>query len=55
MALPGLDVVAVRVTYAHEWVTGGIVPLPNYDCPSPGVRCWADTAVIRLEPQVFEL
>lgn len=53
--LPGLDVIAVRVTYAHQWVTGGIVPLPNVDCDgTPGAGCWADTAVMRLEPQVFQ-
>jgi TadE-like protein len=53
--LPGLDVIAVRVTYAHAWVTGGLVPLPDVTCNgNPGSGCWADTAVMRLEPQVFE-
>ena len=55
VALPGLDVVGVRVTFAHQWVTGGLVPLPNVDCNTSGfTNCWADTAILRLEPQVFE-
>jgi hypothetical protein len=55
VALPGLDVLGVRITFAHEWVTGGLVPLPNVDCDgSPGAGCWADTAIMRIEPQVFE-
>ena len=54
-ALPGLDVMGVQLTFAHTWVTGGIVPLPNVDCDgSPGSRCWADLAIMRIEPQVFE-
>jgi hypothetical protein len=54
VALPGLDVMGVRVTFAHQWVTG-FLPLPNIDCDgSAGSDCWADTAVMRLEPQVFE-
>ena len=54
VALPGLDVMGVRVTYAHDWVTG-FLPLPNVKCDgSPGAGCWGDTAVMRLEPQVFE-
>ena len=54
VALPGLDVVGVRVTFAHQWMTGGLVPLPNVDCTAPFDNCWADTAILRLEPQVFE-
>jgi hypothetical protein len=43
------------VTFAHEWVTGGLVPLPNVACDgTPGAGCWADTAIMRIEPQVFE-
>ena len=54
-ALPGLDVMGVQLTFSHTWVTGGIVPLPNVDCDgSPGSRCWADLAIMRIEPQVFE-
>ena len=54
-ALPGLDVMGVRVTFAHTWVTGGIVPLPNVSCDAtPGSTCWRDTAIMRIEPQVFE-
>ncbi len=50
----GLDVMGVRLTFAHTWVTGGIVPLPNVSCDAtPGSSCWQDTAIMRLEPQVF--
>lgn len=54
--LPGLDVVAVVVHFSHEWVTGAIVPLPDVSCDPvavPGSICWQDTAILRLEPQVF--
>jgi hypothetical protein len=55
VGLPDLDVVGVRVTFAHTWMTGGLVPLPNVDCTGPGFsNCWADTAILRFEPQVFE-
>ena len=54
-ALPGLDVMGVTVTFAHDWVTGGIVPLPDVSCDAtPGSGCWEDTAIMRIEPQVFE-
>ena len=53
-ALPDLDVMGVRLTFAHDWITGGIVPLPNVSCTAPFTNCWVDTAVMRLEPQVFE-
>jgi len=44
----------VRLTFSHTWVTGGIVPLPNMDCDSPGFsNCWQDLAIMRIEPQVF--
>jgi len=55
IALPGLEVMGVRISYAHDWVTGRLIPLPNVDCDgSPGAGCWADTAIMRLEPQQFE-
>ena len=54
VALPDLDVMGLRITFAHTWVTGGIVPLPNVECDgTPGAGCWEDTAIMRLEPQVF--
>ncbi len=54
-ALPGLAVVAIRVEFAHSWMTTGLLPLPNVDCDGmPGATCWYDTAIQRLEPQVFE-
>lgn len=54
VVLPDLDVMGLRVTFAHEWVTGGLVPLPNVSCDgTPGSACWADTAIMRLEPQRF--
>jgi hypothetical protein len=54
-ALPGLAVLGVRVQFAHNWITSGLVPLPNVSCDgTPGSTCWYDTAVQRLEPQVFE-
>lgn len=54
VVLPNLDVMGVKVTFAHKWVTGGLVPLPNVDCDgTPGSGCWADVAIMRLEPQRF--
>lgn len=54
-ALPGLAVLGIRVQFAHSWITSGLLPLPNVDCDgTPGATCWYDTAVQRLEPQVFE-
>lgn len=42
--LPGLDVLGVRVSYQHTWITG---ILPD---PTP----WAEDARVRLEPQGFQ-
>lgn len=54
VALPDLDVMGLTLVFSHTWVTGGIVPLPNVDCDgTPGAGCWADTAIMRLEPQQF--
>jgi TadE-like protein len=52
--LPGLDVMGVRITFKHDWVTGGLIPLPKIQCDgTPGSKCWTDGALMRLEPQVF--
>jgi len=52
--LPGLDVMGVRITFKHDWVTGGLLPLPNVQCDgTAGATCWTDDALMRLEPQVF--
>ena len=52
-ALPDLDVLGVRVSFAHQWFTSGLLPLPRVDCDGVS-KCWYDTAIQRLEPQVFE-
>ena len=52
VAVPDLDVAVIRVTFAHEWVTGAIVPLPDASCTTP-TNCWEDMAILRLEPKVF--
>lgn len=53
--LPGLDILGVEVAFTHEWLTGGIVPLPKVTCDStPGSVCWADSAVMRLEPKNYQ-
>ncbi len=58
-----LDVIGVRVFYAHPWVTGGLVPLPDANCdtgippgggtPSPSFNCWVEESAMRLEPLQF--
>ena len=45
-----LDVLGVRVYFSHEWITGA-VPVLDVTCALPPVGCWADTAVMRIEPQ----
>lgn len=45
-----LDVLGVRVYFSHDWVTGA-VPILDVSCSLPPAGCWADTAVMRLEPQ----
>ncbi len=50
-----LDVMGVEITFGHAWVVGSLVPLPDVDCnnnPTP-TNCWADTALMRMEPQQF--
>ncbi|HEX9853901.1 MAG TPA: TadE/TadG family type IV pilus assembly protein [Acidimicrobiia bacterium] len=55
VALPDLEVLGVRTTFSHNWITGGLIPLPNVDCTgAPGTSCWVDIALFRQEPQVFE-
>jgi len=48
-----LDVMGVRIIFAHEWITGGLVPLPDVSCSVIPSNCWQDTAVMRLEPLKF--
>jgi hypothetical protein len=48
-----LDVMGVDIVFSHEWVTGGIVPLPEVDCTSPPGDCWVDRTTMRMEPQQF--
>ena len=45
-----LDVLGVRVYFSHEWITGGF-PIGDVSCSTPPADCWADTAIMRLEPQ----
>ena len=52
-ALPGLDVLGVELGYAHEWLTD-FLPLSDVTCTAPGTNCWTNTAIMRIEPQVFE-
>jgi hypothetical protein len=50
-----LDVMGVEVSFGHSWVVGSLVPLPDVACnnnPTP-TNCWADTALMRMEPQQF--
>lgn len=50
-----LDIMGVRVHYAHNWLTGSLLPLPDAACNngSPPTNCFADTALMRMEPQSF--
>lgn len=52
-ALPDLDVLGLRLGYAHTWLTD-FLPLQDVSCTSPGVNCWTNTAIMRIEPQIFE-
>ena len=45
-----LDVLGVRVYFSHEWMTGA-VPVLDVSCALPPAGCWADTAIMRIEPQ----
>ncbi|MCZ7532990.1 MAG: pilus assembly protein [Acidimicrobiia bacterium] len=45
-----LDVLGVRVYFSHKWITGA-VPILDVKCELPPAGCWADTAIMRLEPQ----
>ncbi|MFV1962291.1 MAG: TadE/TadG family type IV pilus assembly protein [Acidimicrobiia bacterium] len=49
---PGLDIVGVTVLFSHDWITG-VLPMPDVTCEADGTKCWADTALFRLEPQNF--
>jgi len=50
-----LDVMGVRIIFSHDWLTGGLVPLPDVACTNIPSDCWVDTAVMRLEPLKFGL
>ncbi|NND03155.1 MAG: pilus assembly protein [Acidimicrobiia bacterium] len=52
-ALPDLDVLGLRLGYAHTWLTD-FLPLQDVSCITPGVNCWTNTAIMRIEPQIFE-
>ncbi len=52
-ALPILDVLGLEIGYAHDWLTD-FLPLQDVSCTSPGVNCWSNTAIMRIEPQIFE-
>ena len=51
-ALPDLDVLGLQLGYAHNWVSG-FLPMNDVTCASPGVNCWIESALMRIEPQVF--
>lgn len=51
-ALPDLDVLGLELGYAHEWLTD-FLPLNDVQCVTPGVNCWTNKAIMRIEPQVF--
>lgn len=51
-ALPDLDVLGLRLGFAHNWMTD-FLPMGDVTCPSPGVNCWTESALMRIEPQVF--
>lgn len=48
-----LDVMGVRLTFSHDWITGGLVPLPDVGCVAAPSDCWVDTSTMRMEPQQF--
>lgn len=48
-----LDVMGVDIVFSHDWITGGLLPLPNVDCTSPPGNCWVDRTTMRMEPQQF--
>ncbi len=53
---PGLDDVGVRIYYAHNWLTGGLIPVADASCTSSTLNdCWMMEAVFRLEPKVGSL
>ncbi len=48
-----LDVMGVSIVFSHDWITGGLVPLPDVACTSPPNNCWVDTTTMRMEPLQF--
>jgi hypothetical protein len=57
VAVDNLDVAGVRITFGHDWITGGLVPLPDVACDGgwPPTNCWFDDSVMRMEPQTFSV
>jgi len=51
-ALPDLDVLGLNLGFAHNWLTD-FLPLGDVTCVTPGVNCWTERALMRIEPQVF--
>jgi hypothetical protein len=54
VALPDLDDIGVRVMWAHDWITGGLIPVGDASCSNPPSNCWTVDALFRMEPKVFE-
>jgi TadE-like protein len=48
-----LDVMGVSIVFSHQWITGGLVPLPDVSCTSAPSNCWVDTTTMRMEPLQF--
>ncbi len=48
-----LDVLGVSIVFSHDWITNGLVPLPDVSCDAPPGNCWVDTTTMRMEPQQF--
>jgi hypothetical protein len=48
-----LDVMGVRITFSHTWITQGLLPLSDVSCNAPPGDCWVDTSTMRMEPQQF--
>ncbi len=51
-ALPDLDVLGLQLGFAHDWLTD-FLPMNDVTCVAPGVNCWTERAIMRIEPQVF--
>ena len=51
-ALPDLDVLGLELGFAHNWLTD-FLPMNDVTCVTPAADCWVETALMRIEPQVF--